>query len=527
MRLPLVTCVCPKSAPWSTMSYGVVAECEAGARLYDPAAQGRLRPFGLDISPAVYGGDLTKSTVEFSPVYGAYRCCGLSPQLRKPRKLGSAQSIAILQPAVNGRPKITGAIQGGEPPSLEHPRCPTTPSMRTTRSVGLRRAGFTLFELILAVALSAVLLSLIGMAINLYLMRVDADRGRVEEAQLARSVLNMITDDIRSATIYKTQDTSAIAQLMAAGTPFDVDSIDAERKKLSTGSGRGSPGGPAGAIKLQANTGTSKGATSIKSGASSAGSGSASSSSSSTSANGTSDETLPLGLTGADQELYVDVARMPNQDELFGTVTGYTNAPSAASSNPGGSGASASTGEINPPADVKTVHYFVRAGAASHSAETSGSELSPTAQVESPGLVRQEVGRPARLFAEQSGNSDELNAGGVVVAPEVLQIQFRYYDGTQLLETWDMKELQKLPTAIEVTVWLRPMQSSSNAQQELSSTDLMNQSRSYRQVVYLPMAAQSAATTAAASTSNSSSPSPSTGSSDSNKTDPSAPVFGQ
>ncbi len=50
------------------------------------------------------------------------------------------------------------------------------------------RAGFTLFELILAIALSAVLLTLIGMAINLYLMRVDTDRTRVEEAQLVQRV---------------------------------------------------------------------------------------------------------------------------------------------------------------------------------------------------------------------------------------------------------------------------------------------------------------------------------------------------
>ena len=39
---------------------------------------------------------------------------------------------------------------------------------------------------------------------------------------------------------------------------------------------------------------------------------------------------MPLGLTGSDLELYVDVAKLPYQDELFGTVTGYTNAPSAA-----------------------------------------------------------------------------------------------------------------------------------------------------------------------------------------------------
>ena len=60
------------------------------------------------------------------------------------------------------------------------------------------------------------LLALIGTAINLYLMQVDASRTRVEEAQLARSILAMIADDLRATSIYQPQDTSAIAQLMAA-----------------------------------------------------------------------------------------------------------------------------------------------------------------------------------------------------------------------------------------------------------------------------------------------------------------------
>src|SRR5215475_5807738 len=98
------------------------------------------------------------------------------------------------------------------------------------------RAGFTLFELILAVALFAVLLTLIGMAVNLYLMRVDADRTRVEEAQLARSVLTMIADDIHAASIYKPQDTKDLAALMLASKPFDVDTVDAAR---ATSSGTG------------------------------------------------------------------------------------------------------------------------------------------------------------------------------------------------------------------------------------------------------------------------------------------------
>ena len=89
-----------------------------------------------------------------------------------------------------------------------------------------RRPAFTLFELILAIALSATLLVLIGTAINLYLLRVDASRTEVEQSQLARNVLAMIAADIRATTVYQTQDISAIAQLAASTASINVDDID-------------------------------------------------------------------------------------------------------------------------------------------------------------------------------------------------------------------------------------------------------------------------------------------------------------
>ena len=344
------------------------------------------------------------------------------------------------------------------------------------------RAAFTLFELILAIALSAVLLSLIGTAINLYLMRVDADRTRVEEAQLARSVLAMIADDIRAAAIYQPQDTSAIAQLMAAGTPFDVDSIDKARQASSSSSSLGSPGGTGVVGKAASLSGSSSSSSSSQS--------SSGSSSSDGSSSEESEETMPLGLSGTAEELYVDVTRLPRLEELFATVTGYTNAPSAGSSNPGASGSGAAAAEVDPPADLKTIHYFVRPGDAVEEGSAAVTALAPDAQASAGGLVRQEVSRRMRVFAEQSGNSDVLNSGGALIAPEVVQIQFQYFDGTQLTDVWDMKEMKKLPAAIEVRVRLRSARIAA-AETDSSSEDVLDSAREYRQIVYLPMSALS------------------------------------
>jgi hypothetical protein len=49
-----------------------------------------------------------------------------------------------------------------------------------------------------------------------------------------------------------------------------------------------------------------------------------------------------------------------------------------------------------------------------------------------------------------------------------------------------MKELKKLPLAIEVCIWLRSARASSAA--DYSSADTINSARVYRQVVNLPMA---------------------------------------
>ena len=238
------------------------------------------------------------------------------------------------------------------------------------------KSGFTLFEVILAIALAAVLLTLIGTAINLYLVQVDSGRTRVEEAQLARSILSMIADDIHATTVYKPQDTSGIAQLMAKSAAFDPDSID----QPSNGIGK------AAAISSVAGGTTSLSSIAALSAASASGTSSSSSSSSSTDGTDT-DTTFPLGINSSViGELYVDATRLPKQEEIFGTTTGYTNAQSPTSK----SGATAGTSSGGTPAtDLKTVHYFVRPGEAVEAGSASVTSLDPAAQARIGGLVRQ------------------------------------------------------------------------------------------------------------------------------------------
>jgi hypothetical protein len=215
---------------------------------------------------------------------------------------------------------------------------------------------------------------------------------------------------------------------------------------------------------------------------------------------------MPLGLNGTDADIYVDVTQVPRQEELFSTVTGYTNAQSPVATSAGGmtSSNSATDGNVNPPADLKTIHYYVRPGNAVEPGSMATTSLAPGAQASAGGLVREEVPRQILLFSEQQGNNDTMGTGGKLIAPEVTQIQFRYFDGSQLADEWDMRQTPQLPTAIEVSIWLKSERAGTSAE-DIGSTNTLTGTREYKQVVFLPMAALSAQNAASATSSSSTS----------------------
>jgi len=338
------------------------------------------------------------------------------------------------------------------------------------------RSAFTLFELILAIALSATLLALIGTAVNLYLLRVDAGRSRVEEAQLARGVLATIAADVRATTTYQTQDVSAVARLAASSTPFDVSAIDSS--ETFRGSAFGAPG----------STGSTSGVGSASSMSSSAGSSSGSSLGSSLDGTEATVASVP-GLNGLTNELLLDVARLPRLDELFPTMPGQASSVATA----------AAAANAPRPSDLKSVRYFIRQGTAIDSSDVAATALgSPDAQNRVGGLVRQTIDRAVRETAEQAGNAQLLNSGQMLLAPEVTQIQFRYFDGTTAYDQWSMQEQNAMPTAVEVRIWLDPAGVAGN--QSYNSTPQTNE-HMYLETIALPLA-QATGSTSSSDTSD-------------------------
>ncbi len=85
--------------------------------------------------------------------------------------------------------------------------CPSRIATRSGKNPGGRCppakehcfAGFTLLEVVLAIGLCGAVMALLATAIDLYLVRVDTSRMQVETAQLARTLLTTIADDLRAA----------------------------------------------------------------------------------------------------------------------------------------------------------------------------------------------------------------------------------------------------------------------------------------------------------------------------------------
>jgi prepilin-type N-terminal cleavage/methylation domain-containing protein len=330
--------------------------------------------------------------------------------------------------------------------------------------------GFTLLEVLLAMALAAIVLGAVTMAIDFHLRVVESGRKEVEEAQLARALLRKIADDLRCAVRYEPMDVSSIEGLTASSS--------------SSSSSRGNAG----------TAGTAQSASSASALTGTSGT-SGNSSSSTDPASATGEETdlaaAPVwgatpGLYGNHYEIQVDVSRLPRIDQYEQLMVDLDGRP----------------GDLV--SDVKTVAYYLG--------------TSPDASI--MGLRRRELDRAATSFASQSGGVMELEQYQTLLAPEVLAIEFNYYDGIDWYPDWDSSVSGGLPIAVEIAVAISmtPGAVQTAGLIDLSMVTGEEDFHVYRLLVHLPASksaadqmADSATDPTATGTSTSSSSSTSTG----------------
>jgi len=280
-----------------------------------------------------------------------------------------------------------------------------------------RAGGFTLLEVLVATALSATLLAVLWGLFGIYLRLFETGQARTEQAQLARVLLQQLADDLHSAI---------------EDSPGD-DPADA-------------PAGSAGA------------ATSVR----------------------------RFGLLGSSQWLRFDVLQAVPLERAPSLDTDVSEALWGSH-----------TSQVP---ELRTIYY--RFQRADEREEGEQSELSPEEPNVRPGLTRserdfetpyQENARraPGRVLTVRSPSSDTEDVPAtessavpdtfsadpsITWAPEVVGLQFRYFDGRGWSSQWDSLKRESLPVAIEAIVQMRAYGE--------------RQSATYRLVVNLPSARQ-------------------------------------
>ena len=344
----------------------------------------------------------------------------------------------------------------------------------------------------LALALSGVVLYAVSFAVHLHMRALDIRRTNVEEARLARSILQMIANDLRGTIPNYEVDFSGVEAMIKNSASAAATEV-ADALGAAGGSGGGSTGGGSTGGGGTGGGGTGGGGTG-GGGTSGGTSGGTGGGAGDESFDETVDETLDDGTPGSNNtidlasattlpaetglfgnmyQLQVDVSRVPRPDQLLA----YYNNQAAGNIN-----------ELRDlPSDIKTVTYYVQIDGG----QGVQDEFAKAGQPTTSGLVRRSLDRQVTQYAAMSGSTTELFQSGELLGPEVVEVQFLYFDGTELLPEWDSIEMKGLPLAVQVTLIVRPSLPVQPNSQQFAQTQANSMTQDglliYQMLVHLPL----------------------------------------
>ena len=324
-------------------------------------------------------------------------------------------------------------------------------SLTKRRKFTIARPAFTLLELLLALALTVVVISTIATAIHVNLFSLTRAQSTVERKQVARSVMAMIGNDIRAAVQFRAADYSGLQevllsqQLIAGVSTIDMEASAADEITADSISVEAIEA----AIEAQSE---------------------ASPSSEDGSESFTSEDVLDeeetddwsVGLVGDSNYIWLDISRLPRIDQYHPLIQTAQDAVTTGS-------------------DIKQVVYYV---ASASGRNNSNDILADESSANRQGLFRDEIDR-AVAFYQGSFTPGTPKDYSQLVATEVVQVQFRYFDGTDWQDQWDSVENEGFPSAVEINILV-----DSNPQGDPAGSNDRNDGRfeRYRSVVHLPLA---------------------------------------
>ncbi len=168
-------------------------------------------------------------------------------------------------------------------------------------------------------------------------------------------------------------------------------------------------------------------------------------------------------LLGESNVIMLDISRLPRLDQYNPLVA-------------------AADLEMQSPSDVKSLAYFV-------SLSKGGiEEKVEFADSRAPGgLYRREIDR---AVADYMGDYNVVSSPDDftrLIAHEIAQVEFRYWDGEDWLESWDSAEMGRFPGAIEIVLAIDPQRSAVTTQSADYVGSDEDSIETYRSVVHLPV----------------------------------------
>lgn len=308
---------------------------------------------------------------------------------------------------------------------------------------GLNRA-FTLLEVLLTLAMSVVLMGLIGTAFQFYAVDMNVRNMDIQQTQMAAAVMQMIEDDLRATLHSEPADMSGLEELLSS-------SLGGEEEGDKSGGGEEEDLSAAG-ISMEEDIVEEMDAVPLNL------------------TSGVAVLQTP-GLIGNQYQIQLDLSRLPRLEEYVQMMDQTT----------------ATLQDV--PSDLKTVAYYVQSDDSTAGVLDSLAELDPDAtDLTSGGLVRRSLDRAATLEAATMGNVSTLNQTGDLLAPEVKAIEFSYWDGLTWQLEWSSDEFGELPLAVQVTIYMvDPALAATEDEDTLSSLGPESM-RSFTHIVRLPMA---------------------------------------
>ncbi|MEX1042837.1 MAG: hypothetical protein WDZ51_19545 [Pirellulaceae bacterium] len=270
----------------------------------------------------------------------------------------------------------------------------------------IRSHGITLMEVILAAALSAVLLAGVMGGIHYYMVQLNVSQTGVQQAQLARAIMRMIESDLRSAVWKAEVDLSSLDQMASNSMSSSLSGMEDMLGEDMMGElDLLAPEMETDPLGMMLDSGTPP----------------------------------TVGMFGNTTEIRFDVSRLPRPDQYEQQFLGLSEQRLA-----------------DMPSDIKTVNYFlVQPGVTGF---MHGEVGEATEEVPQMGLARREIDRAVTNYALNMGNIIALDAAGEILAAEVTFLMFRYTDGFQWYDQWDSEVMTGLPLAVEVTIALRSVE---------------------------------------------------------------------